>query len=296
MRRLPALAAHLQPALVVLLRSGGQPTNMSTRMREATGAPAVPVLLVWDEAVRTALGAGRPGPVDATTSAHIPAPALTPVKVHNVVGVLRGSDPALRDTYVLVTAHYDHLGVRGTGEGDHIFNGANDDASGTASVIEIANTLAALPERPKRSIVFIAFFGEELGLVGSHYYAAHPIFPLAKTVADLNLEQLGRTDVDGGSSVGLVNVTGFDYSTLTDAVVKAGGRDGPTGGEGREAQRSVSSRAKRQPGAGRRRGAGHTRCRWATCSRTTTRRAMNGRKLDYDNLAKVDRTVALAVY
>jgi hypothetical protein len=68
----------------------------------------------------------------------------------------------------------------------------------------------------------MTFFGEELGLVGSRYYGAHPIFPLAKTVADLNLEQVGRTDVDGGSSVGLVNVTGYDFSTLTDAVRKAG--------------------------------------------------------------------------
>ena len=90
----------------------------------------------------------------------------------------------------------------------NICNGANDDGSGTASVIEVANALAALPTRPKRSIVFMTFFGEELGLVGSRYYGAHAIFPLSKTVADLNLEQLGRTDVDGGSSVGLVNVTG----------------------------------------------------------------------------------------
>ena len=188
--------------------------------------------------------------MDATVSAHIPPPTATPVKVHNVVGVLRGSDPALRDTYVLVTAHYDHLGMRGTGEGDHIYNGANDDGSGTASVIEIANALAALPARPRRSIVFMTFYGEELGLVGSRYYGAHPIFPLAKTVADLNLEQLGRTDVDGGSSVGLVNVTGFDYSTLTDAVAKAGGETGLQVAEEREAQPALL-RAKRQPGAGR---------------------------------------------
>lgn len=293
-RRLPALAAQLEPALVVLLRAGGQPTNMSTRLREATAAPTVPMLVVWDEEVRTALGAGRPGTVDAQVSVHIPPPTSTPVKVHNVVGVMRGSDPALRDTYVLVTAHYDHLGVRGTGPGDHIFNGANDDGSGTASVIEVANALAALPTRPKRSIVFMTFFGEELGLYGSRYYGAHPIFPLAKTVADLNLEQLGRTDVDGGSSVGLVNVTGFDFSTLTDAVVKAGGETGlqvvknPQLNERYFAQSDNQAMADAGVPA-------HT-LSVGYMFPDYHKAGDEWPKIDYANLALVDRTVAVAVY
>jgi hypothetical protein len=293
-RQLPALAAKLQPALVVLLRSGGQPANRSARMREATAAPAVPVLLVWDEEVRTALGAGRPEAVDAVVSAHIPPPISTPVKVHNVVGVLRGSDPSLRDTYVLVTAHYDHLGMRGTGEGDHIFNGANDDGSGTASVIEVANALAALPTRPRRSIVFMTFFGEELGLVGSRYYGAHPIFPLAKTVADLNLEQLGRTDVDGGSSVGLVNVTGFDFSTLTDAVVKAGGETGLQVVKNAELNERYFAQSDNQALAD----AGvpaHT-LSVGYMFPDYHQAGDEWPKIDYANLALVDRTVAVAVY
>jgi hypothetical protein len=293
-RRLPAMAARLQPALVVLLRSGGQPTNMSPRMREATAAPAVPVLVVWDEEVRTALGAGRPGTVDALVSVHIPPPTSTPVKVHNVVGVLRGSDPALRDTYVLVTAHYDHLGVRGTGEGDHIFNGANDDGSGTASVIEVANALAALPTRPKRSIVFMTFYGEELGLVGSRYYGAHPIFPLAKTVADLNLEQLGRTDVDGGSSVGLVNVTGFDFSTLTDAVVKAGGETGLQVVKNAQLNEQYFAQSDNQALAD----AGVPAHTLSVGYEFPDYHKVSDEwpKIDYANLALVDRTVAVAVY
>jgi Zn-dependent M28 family amino/carboxypeptidase len=105
------------------------------------------VLVVWDDEVRSALGNGRPGTSTRWSRSTFRRPRR-PVKVHNVVGVLRGSDPALRDTYVLVTAHYDHLGIRGTGEGDHIYNGANDDGSGTASVIEMANALAALPCAP----------------------------------------------------------------------------------------------------------------------------------------------------
>jgi peptidase M28-like protein len=131
----------------------------------------------------------------------------------NVAGLLRGSDAALADTYVILSAHYDHVGMRTTGD-DRIFNGANDDGSGTVSVIEIASALAAAPERPKRSILFLAFYGEEKGLLGSRYYAAHPLEPLEKTVASVNLEQVGRSDATSGKQIGVGYVTGFDYSNL----------------------------------------------------------------------------------
>ena len=301
-RQLPALTARLEPALLVLLRSGGQPTGGGTRrLREAgASAPAaVPILVVWDEEVRTALGTGKAAPVSALVSAHIPPPVTTPVKVHNVVGVMRGSDPALRDTYVLVTAHYDHLGVAGQGqcrgiEGDNICNGANDDGSGTASVIEVANALAALPTRPKRSIVFMTFFGEELGLVGSRYYGAHAIFPLSKTVADLNLEQLGRTDVDGGSSVGLVNVTGFDFSTLTDAVIKAGGETGLQVVKNAQLNERYFAQSDNQALAD----AGvpaHT-LSVGYVFPDYHKPGDEWTKIDYNNLSIIDRTVAVAVY
>jgi hypothetical protein len=133
--------------------------------------------------------------------------------VRNVAGLLRGSDAALASTYVIVSAHYDHLGVRPNGD-DRIYNGANDDGSGTVSVIEIASALAAAPERPKRSILFLAFYGEEKGLLGSRYYAAHPLEPLEKTIACVNLEQVGRIDATNGKQVGVGYVTGFDYSNL----------------------------------------------------------------------------------
>ena len=291
-RQLPAIAARLQPALIVLLGSGGQPTSTTARLTDMTSAPTIPVLLVWDESVRTAFG--KPGPVEATISAHIPAPTSIPVKLHNLVGLLRGSDPALQDTYVMVTAHYDHLGVRGTGEGDHIYNGANDDASGTASVIEIANTLAALPARPKRSILFVTFFGEELGLVGSRYYGAHPVFPLAKTVADINLEQLGRTDVDGGTSVGLVNVTGFDYSTLTGFIRGAGDATGLQVVKDEQRNQRYFAQSDNQALAD----AGvpaHT-LSVGYMFPDYHRPGDEWQKLDYDNLAKVDRTITLAVF
>jgi hypothetical protein len=291
MRQLPALTARLQPALVVLLRKSGPTANPGPRLREISGAPATPVLTVWDDAIHAAFVAAKTG---ATISVHIPAPAVARVKLHNVVGVLRGSDPALRDSYVMVTAHYDHLGVRGTGEGDHIYNGANDDGSGTASVIEIAHALTGQTMRPRRSIVFMTFFGEELGLVGSRYYGAHPVFPLAKTVADLNLEQLGRTDVDGGSSVGLVNVTGYDFTSLTGELRKAGEATGlhVVKNEQLNVRYFAASDNQALADAGV---PAHT-LSVGYVFPDYHKPGDEWPKLDYDNLAKVDVTVALAVF
>lgn len=222
MRRLPA-TAQLEPALIVLLMSTA-PRNMGVRpvMREASlPVSKYATIMVADEAMRTALS--EP---DAKVSAHIAAPKIEMAKARNVVGLLRGSDPVLKDTYVIVTGHYDHLGVRGTGEGDHIFNGANDDASGTSSVVEIGTALAALGEKPKRSILFMTVFGEEVGGYGARYYTSHPIFPLAKTVADINLEQLGRTDDSEGPRLLQFNLTGFDYTDIATIMAKAGKQTG----------------------------------------------------------------------
>lgn len=134
-------------------------------------------------------------------------------KVRNVIGVLRGSDPKLKDTYIIVSAHYDHLGMRPEGtEGDRIFNGANDDGSGVVGVIELAKALKAT--HPKRSIIFMTYFGEERGELGSSWYGKHPVLPLAKTVANINLEQIGRTDDGEGPRVDELSMTGFDYTDL----------------------------------------------------------------------------------
>lgn len=151
------------------------------------------------------------------------APPQAPVKVRNVVGILRGSDPVLKDSYILVTAHYDHVGLK-PGQGDGIFNGANDDGSGTVSVIELAKAFAANKVRPKRSIVFMTVFGEEHGLVGSRYYGAHPLVPIEKTIAGINLEQVGRTDDNEGAQVRSFGITGFDFSDV-GAILKSAGDD-----------------------------------------------------------------------
>src|SRR5262249_60755903 len=131
----------------------------------------------------------------------------------------------LKDTYVLLTAHYDHLGLAKSGD-DRVFNGANDDGSGTVSVIEIGAALATLPRHPRRSIVFMAFFGEEEGLLGSLYYTHHPVFPLAKTVANINLEQLGRTDASEGPEIASLTFTGMEFSDVPNFFRRAGAQTG----------------------------------------------------------------------
>ena len=158
---------------------------------------------------------------------------LTPeageLKVRNVAGILRGSDPTLKDTYVIVSAHYDHIGVRencDAAKEDCINNGANDDGSGTVGVIELASALSKLSPRPRRSILFLTFFGEELGLVGSRYYGQHPVVPLGKTIAQLNMEQVGRTDDSEGPQVGTLALTGFDYSDVGEVMQRAGEAEG----------------------------------------------------------------------
>ncbi len=113
----------------------------------------------------------------------------------NVIGLLPGRDPVLRNETVIVGAHYDHLGLGGFGSLDpdstgKVHNGADDNASGAAMLIQIASRLAGAP--PARTVVFIAFSGEELGLLGSAYYARQPIYPLAATIAMINLDMVGR--------------------------------------------------------------------------------------------------------
>jgi Peptidase family M28 len=155
-------------------------------------------------------------------SLHLPQPSVNEVRLRNVVGLLPGSDPALRNQYVLLTAHYDHLGKTPKG----IFNGANDNGSGTVSVIEIANVLASLNPHPKRSILFMTFFGEEEGLLGAYFYAHSPLFPLAGTVADINLEQMGRTDEASGKRVLSFTITGPSYSNLPAVLSDAAKSEG----------------------------------------------------------------------
>ncbi len=112
-------------------------------------------------------------------------------EAENVVGLLEGSDPRLKNEVVIFSAHFDHLGVGPSGA---IFHGADDDGSGTSMVMELAAAFAKNPVRPRRSLLFLTVSGEEKGLLGSSYYTSHPIIPLDKTIADFNTDMIGRMD------------------------------------------------------------------------------------------------------
>ncbi|HWP84058.1 MAG TPA: M28 family peptidase [Terriglobia bacterium] len=118
--------------------------------------------------------------------------------LRNVVGVLRGSDPRLRDQYIVIGAHYDHLGTGEQGGSmapaqiGQIHHGADDNASGTAGMLELARYFASERGNLRRSLLFMAYSGEELGLLGSAYYVQHPLVPLSQTIAMLNLDMIGR--------------------------------------------------------------------------------------------------------
>jgi len=151
---------------------------------------------------------------------------LRPVASKNVVALLPGTDPKLRGEYVIYTAHWDHLGRDNRLTGDQIFNGALDNASGVAQVLELARAFTELPvdQRPKRSLVFLFVTAEEKGLLGSRYYAAQdPLYPLTKTLANIN--------IDGSNMFGPTSdmaTIGFGASTIDDigiAVAAAQGRE-----------------------------------------------------------------------
>jgi hypothetical protein len=136
----------------------------------------------------------------------------------NAVGLLEGSDPALKSETVIFTAHYDHLGVLN----EHLYPGANDNASGTVAVMELARMFTQAAVKPKRSVLFIVFGSEEENMLGSFYYTAHPLRPLATTRAVINLDMIGRdeahiTQNEGGLQIpadttNLINLVGSFYS------------------------------------------------------------------------------------
>lgn len=139
------------------------------------------------------------------------ATAVKVVKSENVLGYLEGTDK--KDEIVIITAHYDHIGIRKNGTGDRINNGADDDGSGTVAVMELARVFAQARKDghgPRRSMLFMTVTGEEKGLLGSLYYTQHPVFPLQQTVVDLNIDMVGRRDALHKDSAPYVYVIGAD--------------------------------------------------------------------------------------
>jgi Zn-dependent M28 family amino/carboxypeptidase len=148
---------------------------------------------------------------------------LREVQSNNVIAKLEGSDARLKDEYVVYTAHWDHLGRDETLQGDQIFNGALDNASGTATLLELAEAFSRLQPAPKRSVLFLAVTAEEKGLLGAKYYANNPLYPLERTLANINMDganQWGKTKD--------VVVIGLGNSTLDELLTEAARKQGRT--------------------------------------------------------------------
>ncbi len=162
----------------------------STLGQKIAGKKVNKVIQVRDKITRT----GTPGHIIIPVDIHWKAEhQIQSTPGMNVLGFIEGIDPVMKEEVVVVTAHYDHLGIRG----NDIYFGADDNASGTGAVLEIAQGMAKAKAEgmgPKRSVLCMLVTGEEKGLLGSQYYAEHPVFPLDKTVADVNIDMIGRKD------------------------------------------------------------------------------------------------------
>jgi hypothetical protein len=294
LRRMPAQLARLEPALALIVRSSPVPVRGS-RVPLRDSPPKLAIVNVADRALHDLVSAASSGPMELKVSARIAAPKVEPVKLRNVAAVMRGTDPALKDSYLIVTGHYDHLGINPNAEGDDkIFNGANDDASGSASVVEIAAALQALPEKPKRTIVFVAVFGEEVGGLGARWYTGHPIFPLAKTIADINLEQLGRTDDTEGPKIQQFNLTGFDYTDIAGTFAKLSPETGIQVVKHEKNSDAFFGRSDNATFADA--GVPSTTISVSYVYPDYHKAGDEWPKLDYDNMAKVDHAIALGIW
>ena len=132
------------------------------------------------------------------------------IPTQNVVAVWEGSDPVLKNEYVAIGAHYDHVGICSPSATDSICNGADDDGSGTTGMLAIAEALTKAPTRPKRSILFVWHCGEEKGLWGSRYFTEYPTIPLNQIVTQLNMDMIGRSKASGDENPRNKNLTGPD--------------------------------------------------------------------------------------
>ncbi|HSG08730.1 MAG TPA: M20/M25/M40 family metallo-hydrolase [Longimicrobiales bacterium] len=137
----------------------------------------------------------------------------------NLVGIIPGTDPTLREEAVIIGAHFDHVGVGPAVDGDSIYNGADDDGSGTVAILEIARELVRTPT--KRTLVILLSTGEEVGILGTRWYLEHPVFPLDRTVADLQIEMIARPDSLAGGP-GHAWLTGYERTTMGDQLAAAG--------------------------------------------------------------------------
>jgi len=203
-------------ALVVVARDANFKNDRLTRLvyDNRTGDAGIPVVVLSRQALDKILALSNTSvtQIEQATTAKTPGNNRTltgeltlstdivrnEVPAYNAIGVLEGSDPVLKNEHIVIGAHYDHLGRGGEGSGSlapssgEIHHGADDNASGTAGLLELARVFSAQRPGLKRTVIFIAFGGEEEGLLGSNYYVNHPIMPLSNTVAMINMDMIGR--------------------------------------------------------------------------------------------------------
>lgn len=214
-RTVASLSSKGAKAVVVIADSDHQAWGIaeSRQQRERIDSTRsrfeVPVLLVSDHTWTDDTACGLALPADVAQSS----------VVKNVIGVIRGSDEELADEGIIFSAHLDHLGRAAEGE-DRIYNGADDDASGVTAVLTLADTYGALETKPKRSVIFMTFWGEERGLLGSREFVEDSPWPLENVVANINIEMIGRPE-DGARNK--MWMTGWTESSLGE-VVAAGSR------------------------------------------------------------------------
>lgn len=187
--QMPGIVAS--PKLANLLLSGEQPNAPSISDAASAGEMPAPFALNPQKQLRIKV-----------------AGVNDPIWTQNVVAVFEGSDPVLKGEYVALGAHYDHVGVGTPVNGDAIYNGADDDGSGTTALLAIAEALAKTPARPKRSILFVWHSGEEKGLWGSRYFNEYPTIQLDKIVAQINIDMIGRSRKEGDNNPRNRSLTG----------------------------------------------------------------------------------------
>ena len=218
-RRLAPLANNKAAAILVRTADDSILPEAVRRLRDkpislpAQFMIACPVILIPSTAV-----------LMGEVTLNSPARQTLATPVRNVIGVLRGSDPEFSKQAILITAHLDHIGrLSGDGQGDRINNGADDNATGVTGVVMLADAFSQLKTRPKRSVVFMTFWGEEKGLLGSKYFADNPLWPLDQTVANVNLEMIGRPE-EGAENKAWG--TGWNHSTLGEQMAAGAARAG----------------------------------------------------------------------
>ncbi len=178
-------------------------SQVTSKVESTRGRIEIPILLVSERTWRD----------ESVCKLQLPAALKAKELVRNVVAIIEGSDPELSKEAVLYSAHLDHLGGNGTGE-DKIYNGADDDASGVTAVLTLADAFGALEPRTKRSLIFMTFWGEEQGLLGSKELVQNSPWPLDKFVAGINIEMIGRPEEGARNKIWMTGWTESDLGPM----------------------------------------------------------------------------------